>query len=61
MLKVKLLNSNARVPTVAHPGEDLGGIIMCISDKAIQRDRQAKEDFSHGGSPICVVALLHSG
>ena len=24
MLKVKLLNSNARVPTVAHPGEDLG-------------------------------------
>lgn len=24
MLKVKLLNSNAKAPTIAHPGEDLG-------------------------------------
>src|SRR5215470_2502917 len=31
----------------AHPGEDQRGVTMCVSDKAIEGYRKAKDDFSH--------------
>lgn len=41
MLKVKLLHPDAKVPTVGHPGEDLGADLFAIEDHAISPLSQA--------------------
>ncbi len=39
MLRVKLLEPGARVPVVAHPGEDLGYDVFCLETVLLERQK----------------------
>ena len=42
MLKVKLLHPNAKLPTVAHPGDDLGYDLYAIEDVTLDPGKPIK-------------------
>lgn len=42
MLRVKLLEEGARLPVVAHPGEDLGYDLFCLQDERLDPRRTAR-------------------